>query len=417
MPSLLVTDTSYRFIPPHRSRVWPRLLFGVIPSYLRRKCGISEIEVRGLDKLKPLIESGHGILLAPNHCRMSDAIVLQTLSRRLRQPFFVMASSHLFHGSRLLAFVLRRLGAFSVYREGVDRQAVQTAINILVDGRRPLVLFPEGALSQANERLNALMDGVSFIARNAAKKLDRLPENAAGESKRKVFVVPIAIRYLFQGDIEQTVAPLLARIERRLSWRTQDQLPLVERIYRVGPALLALKELEYLGQTQSGELEQRLQHLIDHLLKPLEEEWIVDNQMGSVIGRVKELRKKVLPGMIEDELDAGELDRRWRQLQDMELAQQLSLYPPKYVASRPSVDRILETVERFTEHLSGEDEPHPPMKAVIEVGTAIEVAGKRDRTAVGDPLLTALEQELSSMLERLSAECTEYVPSASTGNR
>jgi 1-acyl-sn-glycerol-3-phosphate acyltransferase len=388
-------------------------LFGVIPSYLRRKCGISEIEVRGLDRLKPLIESGHGILLAPNHCRMSDAIVLQTLSRRLRQPFFVMASSHLFHGSRLLAFVLRRLGAFSVHREGVDRQAVQTAINILVDGRRPLVLFPEGALSHANERLNALMDGVSFIARSAAKKLERLPESAAGESKRKVFVVPIAIRYLFQGDIEQTVAPLLARIERRLSWRTQDDLPLVERIYRVGPALLALKELEYLGQTQSGELEQRLQNLIDHLLIPLEQEWTGDMQTGSVIGRVKELRKKVLPGMIEDELDAGELDRRWRQLQDMELAQQLSLYPPKYVASRPTVDRILETVERFTEHLSGADEPHPPMKAVIEVGRAIEVAAKRDRSAVGDPLLTAVEQELSTMLEQLSTECTEYTPSAS----
>ena len=104
---------------------------------------------------------------------MSDPLVLQALSHRLRQPFFVMASSHLFRGSRLLAFILRRLGAFSVYREGIDRQAVQKAIDILVDAKRPLVIFPEGALSQANERLNALMDGVSFIARTAAKKLER----------------------------------------------------------------------------------------------------------------------------------------------------------------------------------------------------------------------------------------------------
>ena len=54
---------------------------------------------------------------------------------------------------------------------------------------------------------------------------------------------------------------------------------------------------------------------------------------GSVIGRVKELRKAVLPDMIESTLDEQEMDRRWRQLQDMEFAQQLSLYPPKYVAS------------------------------------------------------------------------------------
>ena len=416
MPSLLVTDSSYQFVPPHRSAVWPRLLSGVIPYYLRRKCGVTEVEIRGLEKLKPLQESGHGLLLAPNHCRMSDAIVLQTLSRRLRQPFFVMASSHLFRGSPMLSFVLRRLGAFSVYREGVDRQAVQTAINILVEGHRPLVLFPEGALSQANERLNALMDGVSFIARSAAKKLERKSENSDGESGRKVCVVPIAIRYLFQGDIEATVGPLLTRIERRLSWRPQTQLPLVERIYRVGPALLALKELQYLGQTQSGELEQRLQDLIDHLLTPLEQQWVGGQQSGSVIGRVKELRKKVIPGMIEEDLDRTELDRRWQQLEDMELAQQLSLYPPKYVASRPTVDRILETVERFTEHLSGEEEPYGPMKAVIEVGAAIEVASKRDRSVAGDPLLTDLEQSLSTMLQRLSAESREYVPSRPSPN-
>ena len=417
MPDLLVTDSSYRFVPPHHGRVWPRLLSRVLPAYLRRSRGIGEIEVRGEQNLKTLIADGHGILLAPNHCRMTDAIVLQALSHRLRQPLYIMASSHLFRGSRLLAFLLRRVGAFSVYREGVDRQAVQTAINILTTGKRPLVLFPEGALSQANERLNALMDGVSFIARSAAKKLERLPETAGSDKPRKVFTVPVAIRYLFKGDIEQTVAPLLARIERRLSWRTQDELPLVERIYRVGPALLALKELEFLGRTQSGELEQRLQGLIDHLLQPLEREWLGDVRDGSVIGRVKELRKKVLPAMIEDDLDDDELGRRWRQLQDMELAQQLSLYPPKYVASRPTVDRILETVERFTEHLSGEDEPHPPMTVVIQVGTPIEVAAKRDRGSADDPLLTALERELSTMLEQLSQECMEYTPRSSNSNQ
>ena len=54
---------------------------------------------------------------------MADPIVLQCLARELSQPFFVMASSHLFRGSKLLAWTLRKMGAFSVYREGVDRDA------------------------------------------------------------------------------------------------------------------------------------------------------------------------------------------------------------------------------------------------------------------------------------------------------
>ncbi len=417
MTPVLVTDSSYRFVPPHEGRAWPRLLSGVIPRYLRRKYGVNEIEIQGAEKLRPLIDSGHGLLLAPNHCRMSDAVVLQGLSRRLRQPFFVMASSHLFRGRRFMAFVLRRLGAFSVYREGVDRQAVRTAVDILVDAKRPLVLFPEGALSHANERLNALMEGVSFISRTAAKRVARRSEDDASQQRRKVLVVPVAIRYLFKGDIEQTAAPLLAGIERRLSWRTRDDLSLVERIYRVGPALLALKELEYLGQPQVGEIEERLCRLMDHLLEPLEEEWLDGVGSGSVIGRVKELRKMILPAMIETDLDEPETERRWRQLQDMELAQQLSLYPPGYVASRPTVDRILETVERFMEHLSGEQEPHSPTTAVVQVGDAIEVAGERDRGTAEDPLLAALEHSLTAMLEELSTECRVYEPSRKRGFR
>jgi 1-acyl-sn-glycerol-3-phosphate acyltransferase len=74
---------------------------------------------------------------------MSDAIVLQQLARQIRTPVFVMASAHLFRGRRSMSWLLRRLGAFSVYREGIDRQAVQKGIDILTEGRRPLVLFPK----------------------------------------------------------------------------------------------------------------------------------------------------------------------------------------------------------------------------------------------------------------------------------
>ena len=59
-------------------------------------------------------------------------------------PVHVMASWHLFMQSRVQRWVLQHAGVFSVYREGMDRDALKCAIQILVDGRRPLVLFPEG---------------------------------------------------------------------------------------------------------------------------------------------------------------------------------------------------------------------------------------------------------------------------------
>lgn len=416
MSRTLVTESNYRFIPPHEGTVCPRLLNLVIPTVLRHKYGVTATEFRDVDKLRKLIAEGHGLLLAPNHCRMADALILQQLGGKAHQPFYTMASSHLFRGSRTLAFLLRRLGAFSVYREGVDRQAVKTAIDILVEAKRPLVLFAEGTVSQANERLKALMDGVSFIARSAAKKLERQIGAEKSDSPRKVYIVPIAIRYLFKGDIEQEVGPMLTEIEKRLSWRPMDELTLVERIRKVDLALLSLKEMEYLGEAQPGDYPERLQRLIDHLLNPLEDQWLGRSREASMIVRVKELRKAILPEMIGHSLDPEEMNRRWRQLmnrrwrqlKDIDLAQQLSLYPEKYVSSNPTADRILETAERFVEHLSGDESPHPPMTAVVQVGDPIEVTNKRDRTAPEDPVLKQLACALTEMIELLSRECRPY---------
>ena len=407
MTSVLVADSKYQFVPPHEGKLWPRLLGRLMPHFLRRKHGITEIEVRGDDAIGKLLASGHGILLAPNHCRMSDAIVLQSLSRKLRQPFFVMASSHLFRGSRLLAWLLRRLGAFSVYREGIDRQAVQKGIDILVEGRRPLVLFPEGALSQANDHLNELQEGVSFIARSAAAKLEKTTVESTA-SPRKVYTVPVVIRYVYEGDIEATAGAMLSSIEKRLSWKTQEGQCLVERIYRVGNALLSLKELEYLGQSHTGELDERLTRLIDHLLTPLEIEWLGGAKEGAVILRVKELRRAILPAMIDGNLAPAELDRRWKHLETAGFAQSLSLYPARYVASKPTAERILETVERFNEHLNGDETVHGPMKAIIQVGEPIEVSPKRDRSAKVDALMQSVEQQLKQLLDVTAADCSMY---------
>ncbi len=402
MAGLLVTDSKYKFIPPHESRIWPRFLGWLTPRYLRRKCKISTIEVRGEHHITDLQSAGHSVLLTPNHCRMSDALVLQTLANRTRQPFYIMASSHLFRGSRVLAWVIRRLGAFSVYREGVDRQAVEKGISILFKGERPLVLFPEGALSQSNDRLNTLQEGASFIARSAAAKLEKT--NAANNTPgRRVYSVPVAIRYVFEGDIEKTAGEILAGIERRLSWRPLDGMSLVERIHRVGSALLSLKEEEYLGAAQSGPLDERLSRLIDQILNPLETEWLKSPGTGSVIVRVKELRRAILPEMIDGNLSETEMNRRWMQLSNAAFAQSLSLYPPHYVESRPTADRILETVERFNEHLNGDETPHGPMKVIIQVGKPIEVSGKRDRSAKTDPLLRSIEDSLYELLNETAA--------------
>jgi hypothetical protein len=268
------------------------------------------------------------------------------------------------------------------------------SLHVIAEAQRPLVIFPEGVISRHNDRLNHLMEGTALMARGAAK------QRAAVNPPGKVVVHPVAIRYFFDGDITAAAPAVLRDIERRLTWHPQDHLPLNERIARIGVALLGLKETEYFGTAQSGTIAERLKRLIDRLLAPLETEWVKGRHEKEIIGRVKLLRTAIVPEMATGTLSEAELQRRWRQLADMYLAQQLSCYPPDYLAADPTPERLLETIERFEEDMTDEARVHRPMRAVVEVGEAIEVSPERARSPDGDPLMIAIREQLEAMLAR-----------------
>ena len=387
----VVIDKPYVFVPPHRGRWWPWFLQRFVPRHLRRKFGIVAVECQGMEKLLASHSAGHGIVLAPNHTRPCDAQVINELCRQTGLlPYFV-ASWHLFMQSRLQTFMLRRLGAFSIYREGMDRHALNMGIEILEQSSRPLVIFPEGIISRTNDRLNPLHEGVSFIARSAAKK--RAKASVPGQ----IVIHPVAMRYRFDGDVRQAVEPVLTEIETRLSWRPQTHLTIEDRILKVGLSLLALKEIEYLKAPQSGTIAERVQRLIDHLLGPIEAEWLRGERPSHVAQRVRKIRTAMLPDMIKDELPESERARRWAQLADCYLAQQLSCFPPDYVAAAPTPERMLETVERFEEGLTDECRAHAPMRVQVMVGDAIVASTERERFGE-DPVVAEIERQLQQML-------------------
>ncbi len=389
----VVLDQPYEFVPPYRGRCWPWLLRKFVRCRLRRSFGVEQVECEGIERLKQSLAAGHSVLLAPNHCRPSDPLVVTEICRRVSTTPFTMASWHVFMEGRLQRFVLRRIGGFSVYREGLDRQALQASIDILQQSQRPLVIFPEGVITRTNDRVLALMQGVSFIARSAAKK--RAAANPAGQ----VVVHPVAIRYHFHGDINAAVSDTLDSIERRLSWRPVPNPDLVQRIYRVGEALLWLQEIEYFGRPQAGEIPDRLQRLIDQILTPLESEWRNGKTESTTVGRVKQLRIAILADLIGEEVTEQEKQRRWGQLADMYVAQQLGHYPPHYIRSNPTAERLLETVERFEEDLTDVSRVHRPMSVTVRIGTAITVSPKRVRGTEEDPVMAELERQLHELLE------------------
>jgi 1-acyl-sn-glycerol-3-phosphate acyltransferase len=400
-----ILNQAYRFIPPYTGTWWPRVLTFCLPFHTRRSWGLARVEFRGLEQLHQSLAAGHGVMLCANHPRRCDPAVLGMLSHRVRRPFFAMAAWPLFLEWGLLGrWVLRRLGAFSVFREGLDRSAVKTATQVLVEARRPLVVFPEGVVTRLNDRICTLLDGAAFIARAAGRQ--RAQATPAG----RVVIHPVAIKYYFRNDIHAAAGAVLDEVETRLTWRKRPQQNLVDRIVHVGTALLSLKEMEILHRTQAGTLAERLAGLVEAILVPLEKEWLKQSVPASGAERIRRLRSAIVPDLTVRDLDEVDRARRWDQLADIQLAQQLLFYPSDYIRSRPTAERVLETVERFEEDLTGAARIHRPLHVVVQIGQALEVVLARERGKEEDPLMTQLHSRLQALVDELANDSTPLFP-------
>lgn len=396
----VVIEEPYEFVPPYYSRLWQAIMRLYIPHWRRKAYGLDSVEIRNVERLQASLDAGHSVLLAPNHCRLSDPFTMVEVSKVVKRDVHAMASWHLFKQSRLERFMLRRVGAFSVYREGVDRQAINTAVDILVDGSRLLVVFAEGAISRHNDELMPLMDGVAFIARAAAKRREK------AKGRGGVVIHPMAIRYFFRGDLMAAITPVLDEIESHFSWVPQSDKPIIHRLRHIGQALLSLKEIEYFGAARTGDFYERVDNLIEDVLTKLEQRWNIKERAEGVVARVKYLRGAILAELISGNLSDDEKQDRRRQLAACYYVQQMSHYPRKYVrlSDKNIPEHILETVERFEEDFTDKVRVHGHLHAVAQIGEAIPINPKRDRGGGPDPVMEGIRVQLTEMLTSLAGE-------------
>lgn len=389
----MVSEEPYRFIPPVHGKFWPRLLTYVVPTFVDRAYGVADVEFRGVGHVRDSIAKGRAVVLAPNHCRPADPLVVGMLIRETGSRMYAMATSNLFRESALQRFFLRRCGAFSVYREGFDRASTKEAIANLAAGDRFLLLFPEGIVARTNDRVLPLLEGTGFIAAQAAKR--------RGEP---VAVHPTAIRYFFQGDdaaLAATMRPVVEKMEERFVIHTNTSLRLRERIERLDSLLVAVKEIEYFGRSQTGDVAARRADLVERLLGPLEQEWNAGRTDDRMALRLKKLRSTILADMVAGRVDEAERRRRWRHLQRIYDAQRVSNHPPQFYGPETPRERLLETLERLEEDAYDKSTIHRPWKAVVQFGAAIEINSRR---ADEQLLAEGLRQKIQSMLDELASE-------------
>jgi 1-acyl-sn-glycerol-3-phosphate acyltransferase len=384
--------------PPHswESRMTPwfaRTWFPLLRREMRIKANIRHVDLHGLEHLRAAVDSGAGILITPNHSFHYDSYVLGHAAHEIARPFHVMAAWQVFHeATPFQRFVMQRSGCFSIDRENTDIGAFKRSVEILRSHRCPLVIFPEGDIYHTNDRVMPFREGAASIALSAAKR-----------ANRPLVVIPAAIKCRYVTDPTPGLLDLMSRLEQNLHWRPHTHLSLPERIYRLAEGLLALKEIEFLGRPQSGAVRERTANLANHLLGEQEQRHSVERRSTAVPERVKDLRRHHIEQLDRAELDAAARSRLEHDMEDLFFVTQLYSYPGDYVAEKPSIERIAETLDKFEEDVLGATYPKPrgTRHATVRFGEPIQLANERAPRDAAAALTTQLEQQVQELLNQV----------------
>lgn len=370
-----------------------RLLRPSINRTLRQKQKIVDLAIGGIEHVKQAIAAGAGVLITPNHSFHYDSYVLIEASHRVGRAFHFLTAWQVFATSTWIEQIfLQRHGCYSINREGTDLAAFKTSVDILREGRHPLVIFPEGDIYHNNDQVTSFQEGATAIAMSAAKKSDR-----------PIVCIPCAIKAFYVDDPSAALEDLMSRLEASLFWRPRTELSLPDRIYRFAEGMLALKEYEYLGEPHSGTVRERVSRLSDTLLTRLETQYGVPRTGGSIPQQVRKVRRAVIKASEQESVAADTAARLADDMDDLFFIVQLFSYPGNYVSQRPSVERIAETLDKFEEDIFHVAYPgvRGARRAVVRFGEPIPVPRERENRTAVESWTKDVEGQVQSLLDAI----------------
>ena len=132
------------------------------------------------------VPNDRGFILCSNHISTFDPILIAV---RLKPQCFFMAKEELFE-NKLLAPIIRGLGAFPVTRGKGDTAAIEKAVDYVKNGK-VVAIFPEGHRSE-DGKLQKLKSGAVVIAAETGMGLQPC---VIKKGPQKRLWTPVVIRY------------------------------------------------------------------------------------------------------------------------------------------------------------------------------------------------------------------------------
>ena len=364
------SDKPYRYFPP--KRFWPttRLLTAYNRYYmLPRFHRIASMDVTGYDDVLGLTGRGDRFLFLPNHSTHCDAPMWLEAITRIGLSTLIMAAYDVFLRGRLDAWVMQRLGAFSVDRDASDSRSMTQARNTLMDGKHALTIFPEGNVYLRNDRVTPFNEGAALLGLRAAKDL--------AERSVRVWAVPVSIKATHATDTTAQVLARLKELEAAVELGSNNESPPLDRLRQVGIAALHRNlRLRGIDAPDTEDPAELINRTADAVLSRLEAKISLNKRAGdSNVERLKKARRAIHQVRIDPER-AGDHAAAAGWADEAMLAFRILSYDTGYVVSNPTLDRFAETVEKLAEDIYAKlMPPIGPRHAYVRVGRPIDLGG------------------------------------------
>ncbi|HEY9678546.1 MAG TPA: 1-acyl-sn-glycerol-3-phosphate acyltransferase [Drouetiella sp.] len=233
------------FRPPLDSPPLIALVNFMLPMYLKH--GLHNTKVQpapgAIERFKSY--QGKRALICPNHSNRHDPQIMFEFSRQSGEAFNYVAAREVFDWyDGWNGWWLQHLGCYSVVRGAADRESFKTTKRVLSEGKKKLVLFPEGEISRQNDTLMPLESGAAQLTFWAVEELAKQATAAAGSIIEPVYVIPMALKYTYPNDISGQLKETLAKLEENVGVKSGDQ-SIYQRLRQISEKLLETIEKEY----------------------------------------------------------------------------------------------------------------------------------------------------------------------------
>lgn len=405
------------FRPPLDTPFLISFVKAVLPLYMRvtlheTSVVVAEGAIERFNKLK-----GQRTLICPNHANRHDPQVMFTFSKYVEEDFNFVAAREVFdfdHG--LNGWWLQHLGTYSVVRGAADRESFKTTRRILSEGKKKLVLFPEGEISRQNDTLMALESGAAQMAFWAMTDLEKSDPEAS------IFIIPMAFKYTYPEDISTAFRRCLHNLESELGVPSVETDSFYVRLRRLGERLLDSLEKEY-GMKTSGTntMNERVVALRGFILSNIASYLKIELPKGGKELESVRILRNAMDDFIFDDEQASEYERRVHEdkaktikgfYKDLGRVVNFIAIYEGYFRDRMTQERFADMLDRFeTEVLGGEPTFKGPRRVLVDVGEPIDLrkrfdSYKANKKAESARVTEEIFAQISSMLAKLEASRT-----------